>query len=262
MLSGRSDTVIKMNERPVKIPNLPENRVSRVLVSGYKPRIITELKKYGINTMTFGQLESISGSEGHHADMSFCHTGGNDIFLSCNASEGIKQELISAGFVLHETEEPASAARPLLNICIVGRKVLANTRLADKSLLGFLTKNGHTIIHTNQGYTKCSSAVIGHNALITSDEGIYKACFENDIDVLKISSGYIELDGYKYGFIGGCCGFISHNTLAFSGNIELHPDFENMRSFAKNHNTELVSLSDEPLYDIGGILPISEYSER
>lgn len=247
-----------MIEHFVETPNLPENKVSSVIVSGYKPRLVTELKKYGIDTMTFGQLESISGSEAHHADMSFCHIGGRNIFLSVNASSEIKDRLKSAGFVLHETDSPITAARPSLNICILGNKVLANTRLADKSLLEVLRQTGHTIIHTNQGYTKCSCAVVSENAVMTSDEGIYKICLENKIDALKIQSGYIELDGYKYGFIGGCCGYISQNILAFSGDITLHPDYKNIRSFLKNYDTEPLSLLDEPLYDIGGILPVME----
>lgn len=251
-----------MNEQFIKTPNLPKNNISRALVSEYRPQLITELEKYDIKTMTFGRLESISGSEAYHADMSFCHVGDNKIFVSCNASAEIKTDLINSGAELSETELSVTSAHPLLNICIVGKNVLANTRLADKALLEALENSGHTIIHTNQGYTKCSSAVIAQNALITSDEGIYKTCLENGIDVLKIRSGCIDLDGYKYGFLGGCCGYISENTLAFSGNITLHPDYHNIRSFAANYHTELLSLSGDTLYDIGGILPITEYTER
>ena len=87
---------------------------------------------------------------------------------------------------------------------------------------------------------------------------IYKICVANQIDVLKISVGDILLDGYAYGFIGGCCGLVSKDTLAFSGNVGLHRDFENMRDFTRNHHVELYSLTNEKLYDIGGILPIKE----
>ena len=53
-----------------------------------------------------------------------------------------------------------------------------------------LEKDGKRILHTNQSYAKCSSAVVGENAIITSDESIYRVCIENKIDVLKISVGY------------------------------------------------------------------------
>ena len=261
MRSEPSEHGDKMNEQFITAPNLPQNRVSRVLVSGYRPQIISELKKNGINTMTFGRLESIGGSEAYHADMSFCHTGGNRIFISCNAPQNIKDVLRLSGAELYETKAPVTAQRPLLNICIFGKNVLANTCLAEKSLIDMLKASGHRIIHTNQGYTKCSCAVVNNNALITSDEGIYKLCLENKIDVLKIKSGHIELDGYKYGFIGGCCGFVSQKTLAFSGNIRLHPDYKSIRAFSANYGIDLLSLSEEPLYDIGGILPIKEYHE-
>ena len=84
---------------------------------------------------------------------------------------------------------------------------------------------------------------------------------QNKIDVLQISAGDIELDGYAYGFIGGCCGFIDKSTLAFSGNISLHRDFADIRDFAGNYHIKLHSLTNGKLYDIGGILPVKEIYE-
>ena len=69
----------------------------------------------------------------------------------------------------------------------------------------------------------------------------------------------IQLDGYDYGFIGGCCGFIDKNTLVFSGNVKLHKNYEDIKAFAGNYKVDVVSLSNEMLYDIGGILPVKEF---
>ena len=225
-------------QRFLKNPNLPESKVSEVIMSDHKPQFKTELEKIGIKVKVPKVLENISGSEKYHADMSVLHMGGEMFFQSDSLDEEI------------------TAEKPLLNICIFGNHVICNTKTAYKPALKLLKEK--IILHTNQRYAKCCCAVVGENAVITSDNGIYKICLANKIDVLKISIGDILLDGYAYGFIGGCCGFISKNTLAFSGNVKLHKDFSDMRDFARNYHVDLYSLTNEQLYDIGGILPIKE----
>ena len=225
-------------ERFLKNPNLPENAVSEVMISDYKPEFKSELERMGIKVTVPKAIENIRGSERYHADMSVLHIGGNQFLYAA------------------ELNEQVTAEQPLLNICIFGNNVICNTKTVYKPALEML-KN-RRIIHTNQRYAKCCCAVAGENAVITSDNGIYKICLANQIDVLKISVGDILLDGYAYGFIGGCCGLIAKDTLAFSGNVKLHKDFANMRDFARNHHIELYSLTNEKLYDIGGILPVKE----
>ena len=228
-------------ERFVQRANLPESKVSEVIMSDYKPCLKKELEMMGIRVRVPKRLESIKGAESYHADMAVCHLGGERFFYA------------------DEIDETVTAKKPLLNVCIFGDNVICNTRKAYKPLLDILRSEGKNILHTNQGYAKCSSAVVGESALITSDESIYRICRENNIDVLKISFGDIRLDGYPYGFIGGCCGFIDKNILAFSGNVKLHKDHENIRAFLRNYNVYTVSLSNERLYDIGGILPVKKF---
>ena len=225
-------------ERWIKNANLPQNKVSEVIISDYKPIFKEVLEGMGIKVTVPKVIEEIKGAEKYHSDMSVLHIGEDKFFYADSLNEKV------------------TAQKPLLNICLFGNNVICNTKTAYKPALELLRDKN--IIHTNQRYAKCSCAVIGENALITSDSGIYKICFENKIDVLQISSGHILLDGYEYGFIGGCCGFISKNTLAFTGDVKLHRDFENMRDFARNYGVELYSLTNEKLYDIGGIIPVKE----
>lgn len=229
-------------ERWIKNANLPQNKVSEVVISDYKPIFKEVLERMGIKVIVPKAIEGIKGAEKYHADMSVLHIGQDKFFYADSLNEKV------------------TAQKPLLNICLFGNNVICNTKTSYKPALEMLKDK--KIMHTNQRYAKCSCAVIGENALITSDSGIYKVCVENKIDVLKISSGDILLDGYEYGFIGGCCGFISKNTLAFTGNVELHRDFENMRDFAKNYGVELYSLSNGQLYDIGGIIPVKEIYDK
>ena len=250
-----------MSERFLSSACIPEGRVCTAVVSYKKQYIIDELGRLGITAVPSGRLGGLLGAEGLHADMAFCYIGSGHIFAACNSEEQNCQQLIDAGLTVHKTGAPVSAAVPSLNVRILSDKVLCCTRTADSELIDTLQSKGFSILHTNQRYTACSTAVIAENALITADESIYRLCLEKGIDAHKISPGHIELEGYDYGFIGGCCGLVSKDTLAFSGNISMHPDYADMKAFAAGYGVSLLPLSDRPLYDIGGILPIKELSD-
>ncbi len=250
-----------MQEQFVIHPNLPESTVSCAILSGQKTELVRELHRCGVRVISTSGLPSVSGSERDHADMCLCHIGGQEIMVSCNLPSEIRQALCMEGFRLTETLTPVIAPRPLLNVCLLGKLALCHRNKTESLLLDFLSAHRYTIVHTNQAYARCSTAILGPKAVITADPGIAQICIRNGIDVLPISSGHIMLEGYHYGFIGGCCGLLSRDILAFSGNIKKHPDYDNIKAFAGNYHISLLSLSDKPLYDIGGILPLKVVSE-
>ncbi|MGL5634502.1 MAG: DUF6873 family GME fold protein [Sarcina sp.] len=129
-----------------------------------------------------------------------------------------------------------------------------NLKYTDDILLSSV-KEKH-FINIKQGYAKCSCAIVNDNALITSDSGIYKALEPYPIDVLLIPSGDIELSNLPYGFIGGTCGLISENKMAFFGNLKYHKYGLDIISFLKKYNVEYISLSDNKLIDRGSILTL------
>ena len=160
------------------------------------------------------------------------------------------------------SEKAAGEAYPddvPLNSAFIGNCLFCNPRTIDPFILNYALKSGHTITSVRQGYTKCSIAIITESAIITADTIIAKKAKELKMDVLKIREGHIELSGFSYGFIGGCCGKISRDLMVFTGNIELHPDGKNIISFLRNYGIYAYSLSQEHiLKDIGGIIPVAE----
>ena len=108
-------------------------------------------------------------------------------------------------------------------------------------------------INVKQGYAKCSTSIVGDNAIITADPSISRAASEKGIDVLLISPHGVRLDGYDCGFIGGASGADNENVY-FCGNIDLHPDSERIKAFCRKHGKNAVSLSDESLYDYGTLI--------
>lgn len=129
-----------------------------------------------------------------------------------------------------------------------------NLKYTDKHLLDEV-KNKN-LINVKQGYTKCSCSVISDNAIITSDVGIYNELKKYPIDVLGISAKDILLPHLNYGFIGGTCGLINENTIAFFGDYNLHPYGLDIKKFLIKHDVKPLFLSHKPLIDRGSILTL------
>ena len=135
-----------------------------------------------------------------------------------------------------------------LNAATVGDRVIANKKYVSE-----LIKNSPLeLIHVNQGYAKCSTAVVSDDAIITSDPSIYDVAIKNGIDALKIRAGHVRLDGYDTGFIGGCSGSVDE-ALLFTGDLSRHPDAQAISDFCAYHKKRPVSLAKQDLYDYGTV---------
>ena len=132
-------------------------------------------------------------------------------------------------------------------------KIICKESSADSQILRLANSLGYKVSDVNQGYTKCSCAILADGAVITADRGIASVTLKNGIDTLLISEGHIDLPGYSYGFIGGATG-LCDNKLYFCGDIKTHPDHESIENFAKKHGTECVSLCCDMLYDVGTLI--------
>ena len=142
------------------------------------------------------------------------------------------------------------------NCAPVGNNLICNKKHTNSEILRFAGDNGINIIDTKQGYSKCSVCTVSDSAIITEDNDIYNKCVKSAIDVLLVQKGFVQLNGYEYGFIGGCSGLIDNNKLVFNGNVNYHPDCKLIYEFCYNHGTEIINLCDKPLYDIGSIIQL------
>lgn len=135
---------------------------------------------------------------------------------------------------------------------VSGKQIIYCEKSVDKSILLLAASHDYSLLKVSQGYAKCSCSMLADGAVITSDNGIAQKTRIAGIDTLSVAEGNIELPGYDHGFIGGASG-LCENVLYFCGNIEAHPSYAEICRFAERHKTELISLSDEPLYDVGGL---------
>lgn len=218
------------------------------------------LIEYGYDTIKLCGAEYLAPEVASHPDMImlpvgdklFCHAR----YLAQKDCDDIVAEIASrANFTVHATAEQTCEKYPhdvLFNAALVG-DVLICSEYTSKDVICEAERKNLTLVKVKQGYSKCSSAVIGDSAIITADAGIYRAALNNGIDALLISAGGIDLPGYDTGFIGGTCGY-DDGKLFFCGDVEMHPDGKWIIDFCAAHNCEAVSLcKGMKLFDVGTI---------
>ncbi|KAJ50748.1 hypothetical protein CTM_16342 [Clostridium tetanomorphum DSM 665] len=144
----------------------------------------------------------------------------------------------------------------ILNAVSLKNFFMHNIKYTDKFLLEKV--NHKKIISVNQGYTKCSTAIIKNEAIITSDKMIASVMSKENIDVLLLPPGDIILPGLDYGFIGGCCGMIEENIIAFYGNLNHYIYGTEVMNFLYKHNVKPVFLREGKLVDRGSIYTIEK----
>lgn len=248
-----------MKYKFIEKPNLPESAVTLMAVSGEFERIYKPLSEYTqiIKSRLYIKLNR---AEQYHPDMQLCYLGNGNAVC---ASDYLFEEMQSMGFnivksrFIHNEGIIRYPECTAFNVLILGGYVIGRLNSIDKNILDYSEQHNLKFINVNQGYTKCSVAIVSQNAVITADDSIYSA-LKDKFDVLKISPGYIDLPGYDYGFIGGCCGLLDKNLLAFTGRIKSHPDHTEIESFLKQHNVNYIELTDERLLDVGSLIPLAE----
>lgn len=145
---------------------------------------------------------------------------------------------------------PADIRYDILNIdgVIYGRTDMACPEAVQEA---------RRIVQVKQGYARCSVLYAGDCA-VTADEGLCKALNEDGIDVLKITPGNIELEGYGTGFIGGASAYIKElDTVLFFGDLSAHPDGDNIFEFLSSRGHKVKFVPEVKLSDYGGFVGLS-----
>ena len=112
-------------------------------------------------------------------------------------------------------------------------------------------------IQTKQAFTRCTTFPINDNTFITSDLYTQKQLLAHNCSVLFVSPEDIQLPPYKYGFIGGCLGKYK-DTIYINGNLSLHKQGNEIKSFIESKHLSICELHDGQMYDGGGIFFIND----
>ncbi len=162
----------------------------------------------------------------------------------------------ATGLCLQLSDEKMTHEYPqdvLFNALLLGDKLVCNTKNTSRLITELCTERHIRLLHTNQGYTRCSTLALDTSTVITADRSISKVCDANGLEVLTISQGGISLPGYDHGFIGGASG-VCGDTVFFFGELMTHPDGERISDFICSHGKRIVCLDRGELTDHGGII--------
>lgn len=242
-----------------KNPNLPASKVTTVAISAEYTDVHRRLGVLGVEVIPVEREERLCGPLAVHADMQLFHLSDSDWIVSDIHSK-TTEKLGKIGLACHPTGKKIAKDYPqdvVLNSAQIGNYLICNEKYVDPGILKHCHAHHIEIIPVKQGYAKCSVAICSREAIITSDQGIAKAVF-GKLDCLLIQPGFIELPGYRHGFIGGCTGMLNKDILGISGTLSFHPDKNRIINFLTQHSIYIEELSGDPLEDIGGILPIRE----
>ena len=216
-----------------------------------------KLTELGFELLPLQPLSTLSPPMNAHADLS--------LFILDKKVFGVKElfesdpiltdKLLERGYEICVTDESVLSPYPKdipLNCLNVGKLLFSKKAYTAKKLTDEAKKQGYELINVNQGYARCTACPVSDKGIITADCSIAKAAAAAGIDVLRISPAHVRLEGYEYGFIGGASG-VFENTVFFAGDILSHPDGLQIVDFCKKHQKNVISLSDEPLTDVGSI---------
>lgn len=245
--------------RVVNTPHLPKGEVRHIII-GEKYRDLLENAICSHNLEAFWMPDNpfVDPRMSGHADISAAHAGKNIIILReyLKNSEFINN-LEQAGFEICYIDNPAEKSYPYdaeLNFCAVDDKLIHNEKTAVK----IDTSEYNHIIRVNQGYTRCSVCVVNESSIITADKSIAEKSKSAGMNVLQIDSGFVKLDGFEYGFIGGASFKLNEKEIAFTGLIRDRKNKELIESFINKCNVKPVYLTDEDIFDIGSAVLLTE----
>lgn len=229
-----------------------------ILISNANKLICEKLKSLGYKLIYTESVDGFISYEQKHADMQCIEINGT-VFVLKNCAE-LKNKLLKHTPNVITTEKTATGKYPnniLLNAKIIGKNLVGKIESLDSKLVDFCVKSGYKLINVKQGYSGCSILKVADNAVITSDESIYQALSDTEIDVLKISQNGISLFGStksEQGFIGGAS-IKLENSVMFFGDITKHEDYRRIKEFCCAKNIAVQYIKEIELTDIGsGIL--------
>ena len=226
-----------------------------MLFSKKNKRICDKLHSLGYKLIYTECVDGFISYEQNHADMQ-CICVEDTIFVLKNCCK-LRKLLENYTSNIVTTKNIADGEYPnniLLNAKIIGKNLVGKIDNLDSTLIHFCTARGYKLINVKQGYSGCSILKVTENAVITTDNSIYRALSNTDIDVLKISQNGISLFGAKrgeQGLIGGASTNLGDSILFF-GDITKHENYAEIKNFCKERNISIEYIDDLELTDRGG----------
>ena len=248
----------------VKNPNLPADCAGIIISGRYYHIYENKLKSLSIRAFLMPDDPKLPQGTAHHTDLSVFHADDDQLVISQSfKGSAFEDELLAEGFEIKHFELKQSAEYPHDaggNVCYFGDHAFLNPASADPAIINCLNEKNAVITAVKQGYTKCNICVLDEHSIITNDRVIAEKAEKQGIDALFSDPSAIRLEGYAHGFIGGSAFKISDDTLCFTGVLDGFETSEKRKilEFCEKKQIRPIYLSDLPLFDIGGAVPVLE----
>ncbi|NLC03818.1 MAG: hypothetical protein GX787_05995 [Tissierellia bacterium] len=207
------------------------------------------------------KCESVDESIAYHPDIVLHPVNHNTLIVAPEVFDYYYNELNLLGIRLIKGTTNLGNLYPLdisYNVGRVGKYAFHKLQYTDPILRSYLNNQNIDFVNINQGYSKCSMAIINDSSIITADKNIHLKLLELGYDSLLIEAGYVELKKQKYGFFGGATGNLTPDKILFSGHIDDHPDKIKIIDFIKQKHVDIIYLSKEKITDIGTIICLNK----
>ncbi len=247
--------------KPLSQAELPDAPVRLCAVSEAAVSVIKALQERGIQVLEVKRHPKLAAPVASHPDMLLRPLPSGKLLGM--AGLRFRETLFGKGIEVREILRQPEEIYPgdiLLNSLILGNFCYGRRLSAAQELLDYCANGGLEFVDCRQGYARCSVAVAGAQLAITADKGLHHALSSRGVECLLIPPGGILLPGYNTGFIGGCCGLLDKDLLAFSGDLEKFCYGEIIMEFLDHHHVRYCSLTAGPMWDIGGIVPLLQKS--
>ena len=249
-----------MNGSFIEKPLLPEREVTLCAVSEEAEDIIEELEGKGIRVLRVKRADGLPAPICSHADLQVLPLG-NSLIAVNEEQTGLIASLEEEGFNVIRVGDFSNKYPHdcRLNLLPVGDMLLGNVSVMPSEVLAL----GHfRPVNVRQGYTRCSSVLIDESTVLTDDKTIGDTVLNFVKYSVILKQEEIILKGYDHGFIGGTCGKISSDTIAFAGRIPATEFGRLLKDALTQHGCSFCELGSAELTDIGGIVPLKQRSEQ
>ncbi len=240
---------------------IPKEDGNIIIVAGNADMEIMEtLRRENAIVIPTVKCADVDDSISYHPDIVMHPINHNTIVIAPNVFDYYQDIMKGFNLKIIKGEKELSGKYPLdiaYNVGRISSSAVHNFKYTDEVLKFYLKKEGLRFIDVNQGYTKCSMAIVDECSVITADIPIYRELKKINYDVLLVEPGHIYLENQKYGFIGGATGNLSKNKMLISGNLDSHPNKKEIEGFIYQKNINILYLSQKPIVDIGTIISLN-----
>lgn len=241
-------------------PFIPMKKANTVIIDGrLGKKLVKKLEELNFQVIPTIECKELAPPIAYHPDIVMHPINHKTMILAANVFDYYEEIFRRMGIRPIRGESYLDKSYPLnipYNVGRIGNYAIHNTKYTDEKLKFYLKKEGVELLHVEQGYSKCSMALVGPGAIVTADRPIHKLVEGLGYESLLIEPGYISLEGYPYGFIGGTCGKISKDGILLSGSLAGHPDRIKIENFIKKYNKSIICLSNDDIVDLGTIISL------